>query len=130
MSAPSTPTEILERAHKLAVTWDDQAKARYVLDRVGARIATAAVGLKDARAVRGWADGRLIKEAAAQERLQHLFQVVYAVADAFSGPTAAAFLRGSNPHLDDRAPVVVLAHDPPDVAASAVITAVRALLEE
>jgi len=123
-------TDVIERACKRAVVTSSAEQARFVLETVGARTATAAVGLRDARAVRGWARGQRIKQSDAQQRLQELYQVVWAVTEAYSPAVAAAFLRGTNPHLGDRAPLVVLAEGPPDKAGPALLAAARRLIED
>ena len=56
--------------------------------------------------------------------------MVWAVAEAYSPAVAAAFLRGTNPHLGDRAPLVVLAEEPPDKAGPAMLAAARRLIED
>lgn len=122
--------DVVERACKRAVMTSSEEQARFVIETVGARIATAAVGLRDARAVRGWARGQQIKHSDARQRLQELYQVVWAVAETYSPAVAAAFLRGTNPHLGDRAPLVVLAEEPPDKAGPALLAAARRLIED
>lgn len=122
--------DVVERACKRAVVTSSQEHARFVIDTVGARLATAAVGLRDARAVRGWARGQGIKQAHAQQRLQELYQIVWAVAEVYSPAVAAAFLRGTNPYLGDRAPLVVLAEEPPDKAGPALLAAARHLIDD
>ncbi|MGI8793234.1 MAG: hypothetical protein ACR2H3_08660 [Acidimicrobiales bacterium] len=125
-----TSNDVIERACKRAVVTSSQEHARFVIDTVGARIATAAVGLRDARAVRGGARGQRIKQVDAQQRLQELYQVVWAVSEAYSPPVAAAFLRGANPHLGDCAPLMVLAEESPDKAGPALLAAARHLIED
>lgn len=130
VSRAAAPVDLIERACKLAVTTPSQEQAQFVVDAIGARMVTAAVGLRDARAVRAWARGGEIKEAAAERRLQELFQVVWAISKAYSPTVAAAFMRGTNPYLGDRAPLVVLADEPPDQAGPALLAAARHLLED
>lgn len=122
--------DLIERACKLAVTATTREQAQFVVDAIGARLATAAVGLRDARAVRAWARGGDIKEAAAEQRLQELFQVVWAVSERYSPAVAAAFMRGTNPYLGDRAPLTVLADEPPEKGGPAILAAARHLLED
>lgn len=122
--------DLIERACKLAVTTPPREQADFLVDAIGARMVTAAVGLRDARAVRAWARGGDIKEAAAEQRLQELFQVVWAISERYSPAVAAAFVRGSNPYLGDRAPLVVLADEPPEKAGPAILAAARHLLED
>jgi hypothetical protein len=52
-----------------------------------------------------------------------------AISEAFSPSVAAAFLRGSNPVLNGRAPMLVLADTPPTEAEAQVMDAVEALLD-
>lgn len=122
--------DVIEQACKEAVRVSTQEQASYLLDTIGARMTTAAVGLKDTRAVRGWAGGTLIKQPDVARRLQELFQVVRALDEAYSPAVAMAFLRGTNPQLGDRSPLVVLATDDPDTAGSALLAAARFIIEE
>ncbi|HEX9888841.1 MAG TPA: hypothetical protein VGA69_05150 [Nitriliruptorales bacterium] len=100
------------------------------MEAIGARMATAAVGLRDVRAVRAWIRGGDIKQAAAEQRLQELFQVVWAISERYSPAVAAAFVRGTNPYLGDRAPLIVLADEPPEKSGPAILAAARHLLED
>lgn len=128
MSRADDVQSLLERAHKNSVTLPVADKARFVHDVLGARLAAAALGLKDTRTLQSWARGGPIKGTNQEHRLQALYRVAAAVDEAFSPAVAAAFLRGSNPILDDRAPMLVLADDPPAEAEQHVIAAVEALL--
>lgn len=121
--------DLIERACKLAVTTSTAEQARFLVETIGARMATAAVGLRDARAVRAWARGSDIKQPVVAQRLQELYQVVWAVSERYSPAVAAAFLRGTNPRLGDRAPLVVLADDVPEEAGPALLAAARRLIE-
>ena len=112
-----------------AMTWTHADQAGYVLEHVPAQLATAAVGLRDTRTVRAWADGREIKENEAAHKLQVLFRVVYAICETYGKHVAAAFLRGSNPSLNDRSPLAVLATSPAAEAEPLILSALRALLE-
>jgi hypothetical protein len=58
-----------------------------------------------------------------------LYRVVRALETIYSPAVAAAFLRSSNPQLDDEAPLVVLAGQPVDLAERSVLAAVKAFLE-
>ena len=119
--------EVLERAQKRSVELDPSIQARYVVDSVGARLAAAALGIRDTRTVTSWANGGPIKGSDQAHRLQALYRVTYAVAERFSPAVAAAFLRGSNPELDGRAPLTVLATQRPEIAESVTVGAVEAL---
>lgn len=119
---------LLERAHKNSVTVPVPEKARFVQDLLGARLAAACLGLKDTRTLQSWARGGPVKGADHEHRLQALYRVAAALNESFSPAVAAAFLRGSNPTLGDRAPMLVLADDPPVDAEQRVVAAVEALL--
>lgn len=120
--------DVLERAHKRSVTLPADQRARAVRAIVGARLAAAALGLKDTRTLQSWAEGGPIKGPDHDHRLQALYRVVSAVEEVYGPAVAAAFVRGSNPLLDDRAPLIVLADDNPVEAERRVMAAVEALL--
>lgn len=120
--------EVLERAHKQSVRVPPVDQARFVQDTLGSRLAAAALGLKDTRTLSSWARGGPIRVAEGEHRLQVLFRVVTAVTDAYTPAVAAAFLRGSNPTLGDRAPMIVLADQDPADAETQLLPAVEALL--
>lgn len=119
--------EVLEQAHKLSVRWATPAKAGYLVDHLGPRLASAAVGLRDARTMTSWAAGGPVKNELHEHRLQAAFRVTYALAERYDANVAAAFLRGSNPTLDGRSPLAILALEPPDEAEAAAVRAVEAL---
>lgn len=121
--------KVLERAHKLSVQWTTPVKADYLVETLGAKLAAATVGLRDARTVVSWAEGGPIKSVTQEHRLQAVFRVTYALTERYSPSVAAAFLRGSNPQLDGRAPLLVLATEPPADAEAAAVRAVEALFE-
>jgi hypothetical protein len=120
--------EVLERAHKRSVRVPPADQARFVQEALGSRLAAAALGLKDTRTLSNWARGGPIRGADGEHRLQVLFRVVTAVTDAYTPAVAAAFLRGSNPTLADRAPLMVLADLDPADAETLLLPAVEALL--
>lgn len=111
--------KVLERAHKLSVQWTTPVKADYLVVTLGATLAAATVGLRDARTVVSWAEGGPIKSVTQEHRLQAVFRVTYALTERYSPSVAAALLRGSNPQLDGRAPLLVLAAEPPADAEAA-----------
>lgn len=128
MSRADDVRSLLERAHKMSVTLPVAEKARFVHDVLGARLAAASLGLKDTRTLQSWTRGGTVKGSDQEHRLQALYRVAAALDEAFSPAVAAAFLRGSNPLLEDRAPMLVLADDPPAQAEQRVVAAVEALL--
>lgn len=121
--------EVLERAHKASVRVSPAEQAAFVHQVLGPRLAAASLGLKDTRTLASWARGGPIKGVDAEHRLQVLYRVTTAVEEAFTPAVAAAFLRGTNPVLGDRSPLVVLADDPPGEAEPRMLAAVEALLD-
>ena len=128
MATTFDPLDIEEQAFKRSSTTDFAEQVAFLLETVGARITTAALGLADARPLYKWRDGQVDHPRSdAVTRLRALYRVVWAISEAYSPTVAAAFLRGSNPQLDDKAPLIVLADGEPSGAA--VIAAARAFLE-
>jgi hypothetical protein len=126
----SAVADAWEAAYKESVVEPPWEQARQLIGSVGVRYTTAALGLRDARTVRNWVE----RQAAPREhdvvsRLAVLFRAVRAIESIYSPAVAAAFLRSSNPQLDDDAPLVVLATQPVGKAEQAVLLAARAFLE-
>ena len=126
--SPDEVVETLERAHKLSVRVPPDEQARHVQGVLGSRLAAAALGLKDSRTLSSWATGGPIRGAGNAHRLQVLFRVVTIVDETFGPAVAAAFLRGSNPVLGNRAPLMVLADEDPVEAEPRLLAAVEALV--
>lgn len=119
----------LDAAYKGSVHLPTPEKAAFVQRVLGSRLAAAALGLKDTRTLQSWAGGGAIRGRTDEHRLQLLYQATAAIEAVYSPAVAAAFLRGMNRELGDRAPMLVIAdEDPADVQAR-VIDAVEALLE-
>jgi hypothetical protein len=126
----SAVADAWEVAYKESVVTPGWEQARHLIEAIGVRYTTAALGLKDARTVRSWVERQAEpREHDVVSRLAVLFRVVKAVEAVYTPAVAAAFLRSSNPQLDDEAPLVVLATQPVDEAEQAVLAAARAFLE-
>lgn len=126
----SAVADAWEVAYKESVVTPAWEQARHLIGSVGVRYTTAGLGLKDARTVRNWVERQgEPREHDVVGRLAVLFRVVRAIESIYSQTVAAAFLRSSNPQLDDEAPLVVLATQPVDEAEQAVLAAARAFLE-
>lgn len=119
----------LDLAQQSSVLTAPLEQARYVQTTLGSRLAAACLGLKDTRTLASWVGGGPIKAVDGEHRLQVLFRATLAIEAAFSPAVAAAFLRGANPVLGERAPMLVIADQPPAQAEAPVMLAVRALLE-
>jgi hypothetical protein len=119
-----------EAAYKESVVTPAWEQARHLIGSVGVRYTTAALGLRDARTVRNWVERQAEpREHDVVSRLAVLFRAVRAIESIYSPTVAAAFLRSSNPQLDDEAPLVVLTTQPVGEAEQAVLAAARAFLE-
>jgi hypothetical protein len=119
----------LDAAWKDSVRLGPAEQAGYVYRVLGGRLAAATLGLKDTRTLQSWGRGGPIKNADHEHRLQLLYRVTAAIEKVYSPAVAAAFLRGSNPNLDDRAPMVLIADGPTPEAEAQVVAAAEALLE-
>lgn len=122
------PLEVMERAHKQSVRVPADEQALYVQEVLGSRLAAAALGLKDTRTLSSWSRGGPIRGMNAEHQLQVLFRVTTAINETFGSAVAAAFLRGNNPVLGNRAPLVVLADEAPVRSEPRLLAAVEALL--
>lgn len=126
----SAVADAWEAAYKESVVTRPWEQARHLIESVGVRYTTAALGLKDARTVRNWVEHRAEpREHDVVSRLAVLFRAVRAIESIYTPSVATAFLRSSNPQLDDEAPLVVLATQPVSKAEQAVLAATRAFLE-
>lgn len=119
----------LSEAYKDSVRLGPEQQADYVHRVLGGRLAAAALGLKDTRTLQNWARGGPIKSSVHEHRLQLLYRVTTSIERVFTPAVAAAFLRGSNPMLSHRAPMLVIADSPESEAEAQVIAAAEALLE-
>jgi hypothetical protein len=90
----------------------------------------AALGLADAHPLYRWRRRMILpKERAVEDRLWILHRVAHMLNQAYGSRVAAAFLRSSNPHLDDEVPLVVPADGDPQVVEARLVAAARAFLE-
>lgn len=125
----ATVTENEAVAYRASVREPPALIARWCLDNLGQRITAVGLGLADASLVRRYARGEGNPSSEREARLRLLYRVGRMLADAYDGQTARAFLRGSNPLLDDQSPVTVIADVPVEESGAVVIAAARALLE-
>lgn len=88
---------VRERAYQRSVHTPVGEQAATVRTGLGSRLAAACLGLKDTRRLGSWTQDGPIKGVDAVHRLQVLYRVVTAIAEAFTPALAAAFLRGTNP---------------------------------
>lgn len=119
----------LEGAWKDSVRLNPSEQAAYVYRVLGGRLAAAALGLKDTRTLQNWGRGGVIKSPDHEHRLQLLYRVTTAIERMYTPAVAAAFLRGSNPLLEHRAPMLLIAGGPDAATEAQVLAAAEALLE-
>lgn len=125
----ATLTEAEATAYRASVRESPARMARWCLDNLGQRVSAVGLGLSDASLIRRYARGDGKPNAEREARLRLLYRIARMVAGAYDAQTARAFLRGSNPLLDDLAPLSFIADRPVEVAGSEVVAAARVLLE-
>lgn len=124
------PLGIEDHAYKESLTTSPAGAVGFLLGVLGAQVTAAALGLADARPLYRWRTGEVApKERAIEDRLRILHRVTRMVHDAYGPRVASAFLRSSNPQLDDEAPLVVLADGDPRQVEGRLVGAARAFLE-
>jgi hypothetical protein len=124
------PHDAEDLAFKESLKSNVKEQTEFLLANVGPRVTAAALGLSDARPLKQWVTGMTgPKTASVAERLRITFRIVYAITGAYSGATAAAFLRSANPQLDDRSPLTLLREQPTEEAERELLATTRAFLE-
>jgi len=126
---PIDVLDVEERTYKEALQATTQTMAKFLLSSIGGRRTAASLGLRAVRPVKGWANGTEVKQSAVEHKLRVLYRVTSSISEVYSSDTAAAFLQSTNPQLDDRSPLAVLATSAPEDGERAVLAATRALLE-
>lgn len=77
-------------------------------ETIGQRLVAFAVGVRNPKLVGRWARGEHVPRQARERALRELFQVVSLMVESGeSGATVRAWLIGSNPQLEDLAPIEV-----------------------
>lgn len=120
-----------EDAFKSSLRTSVQEQTNFLLEHVGPRVTAAALGLADARPLNAWRTGDVggPKSASVVERLRILYRIVHAIESVYGAATASAFLRSSNPQLDDSSPILLLRNGQPDEVEPPLLAATRAFLE-
>jgi hypothetical protein len=83
--------------------------ARYLQDLLGQKLTALVAGVQDPKAVGEWARGKRHPQPEAEQRLRAALQVSELLLQYESPQTVRAWFSGMNPHLDDRAPALVIA---------------------
>lgn len=124
------PLGIEDQAYKESLTTSPAGAVEFLLRVLGAQVTAAALGLADARPLYRWRTGDVLpKERVIEDRLRILHRVTRMVTEAYGPRVASAFLRSSNPQLDDEAPLVILADGDPREVQARLVGAARAFLE-
>jgi len=95
-----------QEAHNEAMTMPMDRIVARLADLLGAPTVAAIGGVKETRAVAQWSDGE--REPQRAHVLRFALQLALMICDRASRDLARAWFHGSNPHLDDRVPIVML----------------------
>jgi hypothetical protein len=99
---------LTEQIHRTALRQSASTIAGSLQQTIGQRLVAFGVGVRNPKLVGRWARGEHAPREAHERSLRELFQVVSLLIE--SGETAStvrAWLIGSNPQLQDRAPIEV-----------------------
>lgn len=78
---------------------------------LGQRITAYAVGIRDPRSIGRYARSEQAPRSETAQRLRHLFEITQVLLARETPETVRAWMVGSHPLLDDRAPVELLHED-------------------
>ncbi len=93
-------------AHSEAMALPIDRVVAELTDLLGATTVATIGGVKETRAVQQWSDGE--REPQRAHALRFALQLALMICDHTSRDLARAWFHGSNPHTDDRVPVVML----------------------
>ena len=99
---------LAEQIHRTALRQPASTLAGSLQETIGQRLVAFAVGVRNPKLVGRWARGEHKPRQPHERNLRELFQIVSLLVE--SGETAGtvrAWLIGSNPQLEDRAPIEV-----------------------
>lgn len=94
------------QAHNEAMALPINRVVATLSDLLGATTVAAIGGVKETRAVAQWGDGE--REPQRTHVLRFALQLALMICDHATRDLARAWFHGSNPHLDDRVPIVML----------------------
>src|SRR5262245_33778533 len=100
-----------ERAHREAMRASVASIAGRLQDMLGQRITAYAVGVQDSGSIGKYARGETDPRRETQLRLRHLFEITQVLLARETPETVRAWMLGSHPLLDDKAPVELLHAD-------------------
>jgi len=86
--------------------------AAYLQDLFGQKLTAAIVGINNPKAIGAYARGQRAPHPEAERRLRDAFHVATLLMTAECSQTVRSWFMGMNPHLDDRAPALVIGEQP------------------
>ncbi len=111
-------------AHNQAMALPLAEVIQQLVDLLGATTVAGLGGVKETRAVQQWASGD--REPQRPHVLRFALQLALMMSTLSNRDMARAWFHGSNPHLDDQAPMFLLRDQPLDVVQVPIMAAVRA----
>jgi hypothetical protein len=123
------PEEIKERisssdveAHRRAMTLPISDVVRELVDLLGATTVAVIAGVSETRAVQQWMTGRMPQKT---HVLRFALQIASMLAEDSNNEAVQAWFQGSNPHLGDAIPVLMLRNRPLQEVQAALVAAAR-----
>jgi hypothetical protein len=102
---PTTPFLSAGDAHAQAMSLPIAEIVRHLLELLDATTVAVIAGVQETRAVHSWLSGR---EPQRPQVLRFALQLAAMIANAGDAEFCKAWFHGSNPHLDDRVPMIML----------------------
>ena len=102
---PGTPFLSAGDAHALAMSLPIADIVRHLLELLDATTVAVIAGVQETRAVHSWLGGR---DPQRPQVLRFALQLAAMIANAGDAEFCKAWFHGSNPHLDDRVPMIML----------------------
>ena len=124
------PEKVVQRmpdtqAHALAMSLPIARVVRELVEVLGASMVSIIGDVSETRAVTQWTDGRTPQRA---HVLRFAFQLVSMMVSGENNDVVRAWFSGSNPHLNDRVPVLMLRDHPLSEIAAPMMAAARAFV--
>jgi hypothetical protein len=102
---PRTPFLSAGDAHAQAMSLPIAEIVRHLLELLDATTVAVIAGVQETRAVHSWLTGR---EPQRPQVLRFALQLAAMIANTGDAEVCKAWFHGSNPHLDDRVPMIML----------------------
>lgn len=111
------------QAHAVAMSMPIQAVVRRLIDVLGATTVSVIGGVSETRAVMQWTDGRTPQRP---HVLRFAFQLAAMIGGDDNDEVVRAWFSGSNPHLNDQVPILMLRDQRLNEVAGPMMAAARA----